>query len=113
LPGLDTPSPEPGHIFPVLNITLKNNDVKSGLKFTNKSTDLLDLESGEFVGRSLNSDLDIQKDLENPLILPIKIKQHDMITGQILFTATNSNKYRLDLVDHNNKILLSQNIDVT
>lgn len=36
-----------------------------------------------------------------------------MITGQILFTATNSNKYRPDLVDHNNKILLSQNIDVT
>ena len=43
-----------GTIFVVLDITVKNNDVREGFDFASTSTTLLDLESSKFVNRSSN-----------------------------------------------------------
>ncbi len=94
-------------IFVVLNITVKNNDVREGFDFANTSTSLLNLENSNFANRSSNFLEKMDRPLENPIILPTKIAQNEALTGQIIFTIYDSARYRLNLVDSNKKVLTS------
>jgi len=112
LSKLNNLSPLAGdNIFLVLNITLKNIDNQKGFVFGNKSVALLDLKRGEFVPTSLNENPSIQRNLPNPIILPTRIEQHDTITGQVVFTITDSTEYQLNLTDDYNDVLSSQLIN--
>ncbi len=105
-------SPSAGHVFLVLNITIKNNGYPEGFTFTDRSITTRNSKTGYFVDFTLNSKPAIQKGLEEPIIGPITIKQNEAITGQILFGTTDSTDYRLNLLDNNNAIILSKNIHV-
>jgi hypothetical protein len=94
-------------IFVVLNITVKNNDVREGFDFANTSTTLSNLETGNFINRSSNFLEKMDRPLENPIILPTKIAPDEAITGQIIFWIYDSARYRLNLVDSDKKVLTS------
>jgi hypothetical protein len=66
-------SPVAGHVFLIINITVKNNDISEGFTFTNRSITTRNSNTGYFVDFSLNSKPSIQKGLDNPLIVPITI----------------------------------------
>jgi hypothetical protein len=95
-------------IFVVLNITVKNNDVREGFDFANTSTTLLNLESSKSVNRSSNFLGKMDRPLENPMVMPTKIAPGEAITGQIIFSIYDSARYRLNLVDTDKKVLTSQ-----
>jgi hypothetical protein len=96
-----------GTIFVVLDITVKNNDVREGFDFTNTSIILFDRERGKGANRSSNFLEKMDTPLENPIIVPTKIVQNDAITGQIIFEIYDSNAYRLNLVDSDKKLVTS------
>ena len=102
--------PMPGHIFLILDVTIKNNDIPEGFIFTEGSTNLLDLKGGEFVEASLNSGLNLREKLENPLIPLTNIEQNHILNGQLVFGIADSTDYRLNLLDNTSTIILSKNI---
>ena len=109
--SLNTTRPGPGEVFVILNITVKNNDLPDGFYFIGESTTLWDPVGGRNADLSFNEKDNVQKGLENPIILPRKIKQNETVTGQILFGTVNSNTYFLNLVANNNTIILSRKIN--
>jgi hypothetical protein len=111
LPKLNNLSPRAGYIFLVLNITIKNNDVQKGFVFLNKSVTVLDLENGEFIPTSLNANPRIRSNLTNPIVPPVRIGQHEAITGQVVFAITDSAGYRLNLTDSDNEGVSLQQIN--
>jgi hypothetical protein len=98
-------------IFVVLNITVKNNDGQEGFDFSNTSTTLLNLENRNFANRSSNFVEKMDRALENPIVIPTKIAPNEAITGQIIFRIYDSTKFRLNLVDSNNKVLTSRSVN--
>jgi hypothetical protein len=104
--------PNPGHIFLILNVTIKNNDLKDGYGFDFTSTHIQDMKNGEYARQSLNNGVNVIKNLENPITVPITIKQNGTKTGQLLFGIADSTEYRLNLIGNNKTILASRNIHV-
>jgi hypothetical protein len=72
---------------------------------------LLDIKNGKFVPTSLNANPHMQKNLTNPIIPPIRIKENENITGQIVFVITDSTEYQLNLTDIDTKVVSSQYIN--
>jgi hypothetical protein len=105
-------SPPAGKIFLILNITVKNKNIQKGFVFINKSVTVLDLESGEFVPTSLNANPRIRSNLTNPIVPPTRIGQNEAITGQVVFSVTDSAGYRLNLTDIDNTVLSSRQINL-
>jgi hypothetical protein len=105
-------SPNPGHIFLILNVTIKNNNVRGGYAFDFTSTHLQDLKNGNYERQSLNNGVNVIKNLENPIIVPTTIKQNGTKTGQLLFGIADSTDYRLNLICNNKTIVASRNIHV-
>jgi hypothetical protein len=103
-------TPVPGYIFLILNITVKNTDVQGGFDFTNRSITLFDRESEEFVSSSLNSLVQVQQGLENPIIPPIIIEQNEALTGQVIFGISDSESYRLNLIDRQKNVSIYRQI---
>jgi hypothetical protein len=102
----------PGEVFVIINATVKNNDLPGGFYFYQGSTTLRDLVSGRNLGLSFNEKKDYgQYGVENAFILPKKIKQHEAITGKLVFATNNSNTYLLNLVDYDDTILLSRTVN--
>jgi len=108
---LNTTSPVPGHIFLVLNISVKNNRIPGGYNLTYHGTTLLDLDGSEFVDSSLNLRESTLKGLVNPVTPPKLIAKNEEITGQIVFSIADSKRYRLNLIDGQNNVLSSQTIN--
>ena len=103
-------SPMPGHIFLILNTTIKNNGVRPGFVFEFTSVNMEDLRNGNFAPHSLNGGVNLMKNLENPLIPQTNIKQNRSITGQLIFGIADSTEYKLNLIDSNKTIIASRNI---
>ena len=99
LPRLNNLNTLGGGYFLVLNITIKNNDIKSGFVFTRTSLTLLNTESGELNPVSLNAKPGIQKERGSSLIAPARIGQHESVTGQVVFDVADSTGYLLNLID--------------
>lgn len=110
--GNGTPMPMGKHIYLILNVTLKNSDMKEGLDFTDDSITMLDLNGDDFVDQSLNSGQNLRKNLESPIILPITIEPNEIINGQLIFGIADSTDYRLNLLDNDKVVILSKNIHV-
>jgi hypothetical protein len=104
--------PMPGHIFLLLNVTIKNNGIKEGFVFREESTNLQDLKGGEFILHPLNSGTNMRDNLENALVPSTSISQNETLNGQIIFGIADSTKYRLNLLDEDNAILVSETIDL-
>ncbi len=104
--------PSSGHVFLVLNITVKNNDMPEGFVFTNRSITATNIQTNYFVDFTLNSRPAIQRGLDDPIIAPIIIQQNNAISGQILFGITPSADYRLELLDGNKTTILYKNIHI-
>ena len=104
--------PMPGHIFLLLNVTLKNNEIPEGFVFAEDSTNLLDLKGGEFIEHPLNSGPNMRANLDDPIKPLTTIEQDEVLNGQIIFGIADSTDYRLNLCDNNNTIVLSKNIHV-
>jgi hypothetical protein len=102
--------PMSGHIFLLLNITLKNNDNPEGFVFEESSLNLLDLKGGEFVNHPLNSGKNMRENLDKPLVPSTNIEQNEFLNGQIIFGIADSTDYRLNLLDNDNRVILSKNI---
>ena len=96
-----------GIIFVVLNITVKNNDMRERFDFANTSTTLLNLETRNFINRSSNVHHKMDRPLENSIILPTTIAPNEAVTGQIIFEIYDSTRYRLNLVDSDKSVLNS------
>jgi hypothetical protein len=105
-------SPNPGHIFLILNVTIKNNNVREGYAFDFISTHIQDLKNGNYERQSLNNGVNVIKNLENPILVPTTIKQNGTKTGQLLFGVADSTDYRLNLIGTNKTIIASRNIHV-
>jgi hypothetical protein len=103
--------PMPGHIFVILNVTLKNNDLPEGFYFTGESIILNDFNSNYSV-QTFNDKPGVQEKLENPIILPKKIAQNSSVTGNLLFATTNTDAYGLSLFYSNNTEMWSKIIYV-
>lgn len=105
-----TTMPMPGHIFLILNVTVKNNDVKDGFVLSWESTDIQDLRGNDYAIHSLNNGPNLMKNLNNPIPPESRIEQNDSITGQIIFGIVESTEYRLNLIDSNRTIIASRSI---
>jgi len=112
VPNFTTSKPMPGHIFLILNVTIKNNDIREGFGFDFTSTQMYGLRNGEYERQSLNNGVNLIKNLENPIIVPTTIKQNGTKTGQLIFGIADSTEYRLNLIDNNKTIIASGNVDV-
>ncbi len=97
-----------GNIFVVLDITVKNNDVREGFDFTRSSMTLLNLESSRLVNQSSNFPDTMDRPLEKPLVMPVKIGPGEAINGQIIFRIFDSARYRLNLVGTDQKMITSR-----
>jgi hypothetical protein len=104
-------SPLTGHIFVVFNVTIKNNDLQNGFYLIEESTVLKDLKSGYYINQSFNGkEKNVPQQLENPILLPITIRQNETRSGQILFAVTDSDTYRMTLIGPGNTILAKKRI---
>lgn len=90
-----------GHVFVILDVTIKNNEIPEGFVFTQKSTSLKNLDDNYYVGISLNELPEVREELDNAIIPPVTIGQNEAITGKIIFGTTNGNSYGMNLVDSN------------
>lgn len=96
-----------GTVFVVLNITVKNNDLPEGFDLANTSFTLVDPDTGH---RAANSTLSVNfiekmdRPLENPLVLPVRIAQNESVTGEVIFRIYDSVRYGLNLEDANRQI---------
>jgi hypothetical protein len=106
-----TTRPLPGHIFLVLNVTVKNNNSKNGFDFGWQSTDLQDIRGSDYTLHSLNNGPNLMENFKNPLPPETTITQNDSITGQIIFGIADSTEYRMNLIDANRTIIASRIVD--
>jgi hypothetical protein len=97
-------------IYVVLNITVKNNDVQEGFDLANTSFILVNLETGKRANRSSNFIVKMDRPLENPLVLPVRIAQNESVTGEVIFRIYDSAQYGLTLVDSNKQVLARQHV---
>jgi len=102
-----------GHVFVILDVTVKNNELQEGFIFTDKSTTLKNLEDNYNVGLSLNGLPEVKEDLKNAIIPPITIAQNQALTGKIIFGTTDSDSYAMNLVGPNKTILAKKHIRFT
>jgi hypothetical protein len=100
----------PGHVYLVLNVTLKNNDIKNGFDFGWESTDLQDMKSSVYTLHSANAAPSTQKNFNNLIPPETKVQYHDSITGQIVFVITDSTEYRMNLIDKKNDTIIASRI---
>jgi len=105
-----TMTPKEGVIFLVLDITVKNNNIKDGYEFTDKSI-LLSSDTGGTGMEAITTK--VRSGLNNPILTPTTIEQNDKRTGQIVFGVNlNSGQYTLHLLDNNGKEVSSETITV-
>ena len=103
-------TPKEGVIFLVLDITVKNNNIKDGYEFTDKSI-LLSSDTGGTGMEAITTK--VRSGLNNPILTPTTIEQNDKRTGQIVFGVNlNSGQYTLHLLDNNGKEVSSETITV-
>ncbi|MFA5415817.1 MAG: hypothetical protein WC295_09990 [Methanoregula sp.] len=107
-----TAAPMPGHIFLILNVTVKNNDVMDGFVFSWESMDIRDIRGSDYAPHTLNNGPNLMKNLKNPIPPEKNIKQNDSITGQIIFGIADSTQYCLNLIDKNRTVIASRIIYV-
>jgi hypothetical protein len=112
VPRFNTSYPFPGHIFLILNATIKNYGVRPGFVFEFTSVNVEDLRNGIKPEHSLNGGVNLMKNLENPLVPGTNIKQNESVTGQIIFGIADSTEYRMNLIDGNKTIIASRDINV-
>jgi len=99
-------TPNPGNIFLVLDITVKNNAVEKGFYLTESSISLSYAKGGTSPVPSITSK--VRGGLDNPLIMPTKIEQHDQRTGQIVFgVADSSGSYTINLIGADGAVVSS------
>ena len=105
-----TMTPKEGVIFLVLDITVKNNNIKDGYEFTDKSI-LLSSDTGGTGMEAITTK--VRSGLNNPILTPTTIEQNDKRTGQIVFGVNvNSGQYTLHLIDNNGMEVSSETITV-
>jgi hypothetical protein len=105
-----TMTPKEGVIFLVLDITVKNNNIKDGYEFTDKSITL----SSDTGGTGLEAiTTKVRSGLNNPILTPTTIEQNDKRTGQIVYGVNvKSGNYTLHLLDNNGIEVSSETITV-
>ena len=100
--------PMGGHVFVVLNISVKNTGLPQGFQFVEESTTLEDTVSGYSLQGSFNSKYkNIPHELEDPILLPITLQLNSVVRGQLLFSTRDSTEYRLNFIDSNKTVLWS------
>jgi hypothetical protein len=102
-----------GHVFVILDVTIKNNGIPEGFVFTDKSTTMKNLEDNYYVGCSLNGLPEVKEDLKNAIIPPVTIAQDQAINGKIVFGITDSDTYGMNLAGPNKTILAKKLIRFT
>jgi hypothetical protein len=100
--------PNQGHIYLILNVSIKNNNIREGYGFDFTSTHIQDLRNGNYGRQSINNGVNIIKNLKNPITVPTTIKQNGTKTGELLFSIADSTEYRLNLIDNNKTIIASR-----
>ena len=105
-----TMTPKEGVIFLVLDITVKNNNIKNGYEFTDKSITL----SSDTGGAGMEAiTTKVRSGLNNPILTPTTIEQNDKRTGQIVYAVNvKSGTYTLHLFDNNGIEVSSETIRV-
>jgi hypothetical protein len=104
-------TPNPGNIFLLLDITVKNNAVEKGFDLTESSISLSYAKNGTSPLPSITSK--VRGGLDNPLIMPTRIEQHDQRTGQVVFgVADNSGRYTINLIGTDGTVVSSASIDL-
>ncbi|MFA5347848.1 MAG: DUF4352 domain-containing protein [Methanoregula sp.] len=104
-------TPNPGNIFLVLDITVKNNAIEKGFDLTESSISLSYAKGGTSPVPSITSK--VRGGLDNPLIMPTKIEQNDQRTGQVVFgVADSSGRYTLNLIGTDGTVVSSASIDL-
>jgi hypothetical protein len=102
---------QPGRIFLILDITVKNNAIEKGFDFTDNSISLSYARAGTPLEQSITSQ--VRGGLENPIIMPTTIEQNDKRTGQVVFgVAEVSGMYTLNLIDDHGTVVSSASITV-
>jgi len=105
-----TMTPKEGVIFLVLDITVKNNNIKDGYEFTDKSI-LLSSDTGGTGMEAITTK--VRSGLNNPILTPTTIEQNDKRTGQIVYAVNvKSGTYTLHLFDNNGIEVSSETIRV-
>lgn len=102
-----------GHVFVILDVTIKNNGMPEGFVFTDKSTTMKNLADNYYVGCSLNGLPEVEEDLRNAIIPPVTVAQNQVIIGKIIFGITDSDSYGMNLVNSNKTILAKKHIRFT
>jgi hypothetical protein len=101
-----TYTPNPGIIFLVLDITVKNNAIEKGFDLTESSISLSYARAGTSPVPSITSR--VRGGLDNPIIMPTKIEQHDQRTGQVVFgVADSSGSYTINLIGTDGTVVSS------
>ena len=105
-----TMTPKEGVIFLVLDITVKNNNIKNGYEFIDKSITL----SSDTGGAGMEAiTTKVRSGLNNPILTPTTIEQNDKRTGQIVYAVNvKSGTYTLHLFDNNGIEVSSETIRV-
>jgi hypothetical protein len=108
--GLGDLGPNSGHIFLLLNVTVKNKNLREGFVFTNKSIVLGNPDQRIRVDLEMNARPEFQKELEHPIIPQTKLKVNDEVTGQIVFGIEDLENYNLLIMGNNSQVLTVQPI---
>ena len=106
--GLGDLGPKSGHIFLLLNVTVKNENLREGFVFTNKSIVLGEPDQRVRVDMEMNSRPEFQKALAHPIIPQSKLEVNDDVTGQVVFGIEDSENYNLLIMDNNGQVLTVQ-----
>jgi hypothetical protein len=105
-----TMTPKEGVIFLVLDITVKNNNIKDGYEFTDKSI-TLSSDTGGIGIEAITAK--VRGGLDNSIFTPTTIDQNDKRTGQIVFPVNvKSGKYTLHILDNKGVEVSSETITV-
>jgi hypothetical protein len=106
--GIGDLGPNPGHIFLLLNVTVKNKKLQEGFVITNKSVVLGDPDQRVRVDLEMNSRPEFQKVLQHPIIPQTKLEINDEVSGQIVFGIEDSENYNLLVMGNNSQVLTVQ-----
>jgi hypothetical protein len=108
---LFTFTPRSGHVFLVLDITVKNNAIQKGFDLSENSLSLSYARGGTSPVPSITSQ--VRGGLENPLIMPTKIEQNDKRTGQVVFgVADSSGSYIINLIGSDGTVVSSASVNL-
>jgi len=113
--GLGTPGKiylgaDPGDVFLILNITVKNTDDQD-YNFTSNSIVVRNIERNTRTSHILTWHTAIKKSLDNLLLPPVILGRDDTVTGQVLFQTNDSEDYMVTLVDANRSGISSRPVD--